>query len=60
MLTLRFYRWDVSAAVKVGFRGAYCTIYEKYPCEEIFGEAKMDVMADSLLEMAEKIVQVSL
>jgi 2-haloacid dehalogenase len=52
--------WDVSAAVKVGFRGAYCTIYEQDPCEELFGEDKMDVIADSLLEMAEKIVQASL
>jgi 2-haloacid dehalogenase len=52
--------WDVSAAVKVGFRGAYCTIYEQDLCEELFGENKMDVIADSLLEMAEKIVQASL
>jgi len=52
--------WDVSAAVKVGFKGAYCTVYEQDPCEELFGDDKMDVIADSLVEMAEKIVQASL
>ncbi|KAL4967077.1 putative 2-haloalkanoic acid dehalogenase [Aspergillus stella-maris] len=50
--------WDVSAAVKVGFRGAYCTVYEQDPCLEIF-DAKMDVIADSLVEMAEKVVKAS-
>ncbi|KAL4805160.1 HAD-like domain-containing protein [Aspergillus unguis] len=50
--------WDVSAAVKVGFRGAYCTVYEKDPCLEIF-DTKMDVIADGLLEMAEGIVNAS-
>jgi 2-haloacid dehalogenase len=47
--------WDVSAAVKVGFRGAYCTIYEQESCEEIF-DTKMEVMADTLPDMAERIV----
>ncbi|KAL4780067.1 HAD-like domain-containing protein [Aspergillus varians] len=51
--------WDVSAAVKVGFQGAYCTVYEQDPCLEVF-DTKMDVIADSLLEMAEKIVNASL
>ncbi|CAG8955150.1 hypothetical protein HYFRA_00007165 [Hymenoscyphus fraxineus] len=50
--------WDVSAAVKVGFRGAYCTVYEKDACEEIFDE-RMDVVADGLVEMAEKIVELA-
>lgn len=50
--------WDVSAAVKVGFRGAYCTIYESDPCEEIFDE-KMDVVKDTLPRMAEAIVAAS-
>lgn len=48
--------WDVSAAVKAGFRGAYCTIYEEYPCEEIFDE-RMEVVEDGLLKMAEGIVK---
>lgn len=50
--------WDVSAATKVGFRGAYCTVYEKESCSEIF-DSKMDVIGNSLPEMAEKIVQAS-
>ncbi|QSZ37369.1 hypothetical protein DSL72_009467 [Monilinia vaccinii-corymbosi] len=48
--------WDVSAAKKAGFKGAYCTEYEREPCLDIFG-TEMDVMADSLPEMAEKIVK---
>ncbi|KAL2829423.1 HAD-like domain-containing protein [Aspergillus cavernicola] len=50
--------WDVSAAVKVGFRGAYCTVYEKEPCLEIF-DTQMDVIADGLVEMAEMVVKAS-
>ncbi|KAG2413149.1 hypothetical protein HFD88_002338 [Aspergillus terreus] len=50
--------WDVSAATKVGFRGAYCTVYEKEPCSEVFDE-KMDVIADTLPEMAKNIVAMS-
>ncbi|KAF2141391.1 uncharacterized protein K452DRAFT_288091 [Aplosporella prunicola CBS 121167] len=49
--------WDVSAAKMVGFKGAYTTIWEKEPCTEIFGE--MDVMAETPLEMAEKIIAAS-
>ncbi|KAJ8068959.1 hypothetical protein OCU04_002640 [Sclerotinia nivalis] len=48
--------WDVSAAKKVGFKGAYCTEYEKESCIEIY-DTEMDVMADSLPEMAEKVVK---
>ncbi|KAK5045762.1 hypothetical protein LTR84_008854 [Exophiala bonariae] len=50
--------WDVSAAVKAGFKGAYCTVYEKEPCEEIFGD-KMTVTEDTLPEMARAIVSSS-
>ncbi|PIG85962.1 putative 2-haloalkanoic acid dehalogenase [Aspergillus arachidicola] len=50
--------WDVSAAVKVGFRGAYCTVYEKESCAEIF-DTQMEVLADSLPEMADKIIAAS-
>jgi 2-haloacid dehalogenase len=50
--------WDVSAATMVGFRGAYCSVYERDNCAEIFGE-RMDVIADSLPEMAEKIILAS-
>lgn len=50
--------WDVSAAVKVGFRGAYCTVYEQEPCLEIF-DTEMDVIAPGLVEMADMIVNTS-
>ena len=50
--------WDVSAATKAGFRGAYCTVYEKESCSEIFDEV-IDVTADTLPEMAKKIVAAS-
>lgn len=50
--------WDVSAATRVGFRGAYCTVYEKDACPEIY-DSKMDVIADNLPEMANKIVNAS-
>jgi 2-haloacid dehalogenase len=50
--------WDVSAAVKVGFRGAYCTIYEQDPCADIF-DAQMEVIADTLPKMAKEIIEAS-
>jgi 2-haloacid dehalogenase len=50
--------WDVSAAVKTGFTGGYCTVYEKEPCLEIF-DAEMRVIADSLPDMADAIVKAS-
>ncbi|CAI6088002.1 unnamed protein product [Clonostachys chloroleuca] len=46
--------WDVSAAKAAGFKGAYCTVWEKEPCTELFGT--MDIMEDSFPEMARKIV----
>ncbi|KAF9768143.1 hypothetical protein IL306_014588 [Fusarium sp. DS 682] len=49
--------WDVSSAKVVGFKSAYCSVLEKEPCVDIFGE--MDVMSDSLSEMADKIIQAS-
>ncbi|KAK2626356.1 hypothetical protein QTJ16_004618 [Diplocarpon rosae] len=47
--------WDVSAAVDAGFRGAYCSAYEKETCAEIF-DATMDVMAETLPELADKVI----
>ncbi|OJJ47372.1 hypothetical protein ASPZODRAFT_1946911 [Penicilliopsis zonata CBS 506.65] len=47
--------WDVSAARMVGFRGAYCTEYEQEGVWEVFG--KVEVVADSLVEMARKIIK---
>ncbi|EXK80517.1 hypothetical protein FOQG_14952 [Fusarium oxysporum f. sp. raphani 54005] len=49
--------WDASSAKKAGYKGAYCTILEKESCADIFGT--MDVMADTLPEMARKIIQAS-
>lgn len=48
--------WDVSAARCVGFKGAYCSAYEKDDCLEIFG-GEMEVMAETLPEMAKRIVE---
>ena len=36
------------------FRGAYCTVWEREPLTELFGH--MDVIADSLPEMADKVI----
>jgi 2-haloacid dehalogenase len=36
------------------FKGAYCSIWEKEPCVDLFG--KMDVMADTFQEMAQGII----
>lgn len=47
--------WDVSAAVKAGFRGAYCEAYEQDALLEIYGDT-MDVMAATLPEMADGII----
>ncbi|KAF5560561.1 catalytic [Fusarium phyllophilum] len=49
--------WDVSSAKQAGYKGAYCTVLEKESCADIFGT--MDVMADTLPEMARKLIQSS-
>ncbi|KAH7148212.1 FAD dependent oxidoreductase-domain-containing protein [Dactylonectria macrodidyma] len=49
--------WDVSAAKSTGFKGAYCTVWEKEACTDLFGT--MDVMADTFPDMARKIVAAS-
>ncbi|KAK7966863.1 uncharacterized protein PG986_001140 [Apiospora aurea] len=46
--------WDASAARQTGFKGAWISSWEKDMCSEIFGD--MDVVADSLPEMADRIV----
>ena len=48
--------WDVAAARKVGFKGAYCSVYEKEDCLEIHG-GEMEVMTESLPDMAKRIVE---
>ncbi|ORY68659.1 2-haloalkanoic acid dehalogenase [Pseudomassariella vexata] len=49
--------WDASAAKHNGFKAAWCSVYEKEPVSQVFGD--VDVTADSLVEMAEKIIQAS-
>lgn len=39
------------------FKGAYCSIMEKEPCIDIFGE--MDVMTDNFPDLARKIIEQS-
>ena len=51
--------WDVSAATKVGFRGAWSAALEGEPCLDVFVDAKLEVMADNLLELAEAIISKS-
>jgi 2-haloacid dehalogenase len=46
--------WDVSAAGRAGFKTAYCLVLEKEALEDVFG--KMDVVADTLPELAQKLV----
>ncbi|KAJ5618416.1 hypothetical protein N7528_007059 [Penicillium herquei] len=46
--------WDVSAARRAGFRGAYCTVLEQEALTDLFGD--MDVIDDTLPGMADKII----
>ncbi|ROV93470.1 hypothetical protein VSDG_06798 [Cytospora chrysosperma] len=49
--------WDASGAKANGFKAAWCSVWEIEPVPEVFGE--VDVVADSLVDMAEKIIQAS-
>ena len=51
--------WDVAAATKVGFRGAWSAVYEKEACLDVFSDAKLEVLADSLMDMSRAIVDKS-
>jgi 2-haloacid dehalogenase len=51
--------WDVAAATKVGFRGAWSAVYEKEACLDVFSDAKLEVVEDSLMDMARAIVSKS-
>ncbi|KAF2716171.1 HAD-like protein [Polychaeton citri CBS 116435] len=51
--------WDVAAATKVGFRGAWSSVYEGEACLDVFSNAKLEVVAGSLVEMAQEIVRKS-
>jgi 2-haloacid dehalogenase len=49
--------WDVTAATKVGFRGAWSSVLEKEACLDLFGDAKLEVVAGDLVDMVREIVQ---
>ncbi|KAJ0417812.1 HAD-like domain-containing protein [Aspergillus carlsbadensis] len=49
--------WDVSAAQRKGFRGAYSLVLEKDKLPDLFGE--IEVTADTLPEMADGIIAAS-
>ncbi|RMY62139.1 hypothetical protein D0865_00620 [Hortaea werneckii] len=46
--------WDVSAARRTGFRGAYCSVWENEALTDLFGD--MDILSDTLPEMADKVI----
>jgi 2-haloacid dehalogenase len=46
--------WDCCAAKKAGFRTAWTNVYEKYPCEDIFGTP--DIIAGDLLDLGQKLI----
>jgi 2-haloacid dehalogenase len=49
--------WDVAAATKVGFRGAWSAVYEKEACLDVFSDAKLEIVEDSLVDMVQEIVK---
>lgn len=49
--------WDVAAATKVGFRGAWSAVYEREACLDVFSDANLEVLADSLMDMSRAIVE---
>ncbi|GFF38877.1 haloacetate dehalogenase H-2 [Aspergillus lentulus] len=51
--------WDVSAAVRAGFRGAYCGVLEGEGCWEVFERESLEVVANGLVEMVEGIIKLS-
>jgi 2-haloacid dehalogenase len=51
------HQWDVSAAKRCGFKGAYITVLEHEACNELFGE--LDVQADEFETLADKIIEAS-
>lgn len=51
------HQWDVSAAKRTGFKGAYITVLEHEACNDLFGE--LDVQADDFDTLADKIIEAS-
>ena len=48
--------WDVAAATKVGFRGAWSAVYEKEACPDVFSDIQLEVAAGGLEELAQRII----
>ncbi|KAK4544296.1 hypothetical protein LTR36_004506 [Oleoguttula mirabilis] len=46
--------WDASAAKHYGFKAAWCSVWEKEPAPEVFGD--IDILADDLPTMAKGII----
>ncbi|KAK5166929.1 uncharacterized protein LTR77_007658 [Saxophila tyrrhenica] len=51
------HQWDVAAARRTGFRGAYCTVWEGEALMDVFGD--MDVVAETLPEMADRVIKMA-
>lgn len=49
--------WDVVAATKVGFRGAWTDVLEGDAAVDVFGEGKLEVMGGGLGEMVKGVVE---
>jgi 2-haloacid dehalogenase len=51
--------WDVAAATRVGFRGAWSSVYEKEACFELHEDAKFEILGGDLVDVARQIVEKS-
>ncbi|GIC92760.1 putative 2-haloalkanoic acid dehalogenase [Aspergillus udagawae] len=51
--------WDVSAAVRAGFRGAYCSVLEGEGCWEVFERERLEVVVEGLVEMVDGVISLS-
>ncbi|SMR48529.1 unnamed protein product [Zymoseptoria tritici ST99CH_1E4] len=51
------HKWDVSAANRIGYRGAYCSLLEHDPLPDLFGT--MEVEEPTLPALADRIIALS-
>lgn len=52
--------WDVSAAKKVGFGGAWCSVLEGEACEEVYKGVELDVVVHGgVLDMVKRVIEKS-
>jgi 2-haloacid dehalogenase len=49
--------WDVTAATKIGFRGAWSSVCEGEASLDIFDDKRLEVVAEGLVDMARQIVE---